>query len=115
MNKKKVMLNVLLVVCILVFVGSGVYLFRYYYAAHETQNELDELIALKEEGQQEADAGTDTVEQSGPEPEENAEGIKKTIQQKQRYMRLAPGREHEDRLSGYAYAGGFGVLPSPEF
>ena len=65
MNKKKVMLNVLLVVCILVFVGSGVYLFRYYYAAHETQNELDELIALKEEGQQEADAGTDTVEQSG--------------------------------------------------
>ena len=65
MNKKKVMLNVLLVVCILVFVGSGVYLFRYYYVAHETQNELDELIALKEEGQQEADAGTDTVEQSG--------------------------------------------------
>ena len=46
MNKKKVMLNVLLVVCILVFVGSGMYLFRYYYAAHETQNELDELLSL---------------------------------------------------------------------
>ena len=38
MNKKKVMLNVLLVVCILVFVGSGVYFFRDYYATNENQN-----------------------------------------------------------------------------
>ncbi|MCR5691417.1 MAG: class B sortase [Eubacterium sp.] len=49
MKKKKIIGNIILVLCILVFLGSGYYLFQYFNAARETQSELDELIELKEE------------------------------------------------------------------
>lgn len=46
---KKLGLNLLLVCFVLLFVGSGLYLFRYYRQAGETQKETDELSKMKEE------------------------------------------------------------------
>lgn len=47
--KKKWVLNIVMIVCILVFLGSGLYLLRYYLSAKNTENELQELVEMKEE------------------------------------------------------------------
>lgn len=48
--KKKWMTNVLLVILVLVFIGSGFYLFRYFWSAKQTEGELGELQQMREEG-----------------------------------------------------------------
>ncbi len=53
MKKRAWMTNVILIVCILVFAGSGLYLLKYYMDARSTENDLQELIELKEESQAE--------------------------------------------------------------
>ncbi len=45
---KKVVINGLLIVCVLIFLGSGLYLLRYYMQAGETKKEIQELMELKE-------------------------------------------------------------------
>lgn len=48
--KNKWLTNALLVILILVFIGSGFYLFRYFWAAKQTEGELGELQQMREEG-----------------------------------------------------------------
>ena len=45
--KKKWITNVILVLLVLVFIGSGLYLFRYFWEARQTENELGELQQSK--------------------------------------------------------------------
>lgn len=47
--KKKWVSNVILIVLVLVFIASGLYLFRYFWGARQTENELGELQQLKNE------------------------------------------------------------------
>ncbi|MCH5251784.1 MAG: class B sortase [Lachnospiraceae bacterium] len=49
MEKKKWVMNVVIIACILVFVASGLYLLRYYMGAKHAQSELDELVELRNE------------------------------------------------------------------
>lgn len=51
MKKKKWIGNVVLILCILVFAGSGMYLLKYYMDARNTENDVEELIQLKEESE----------------------------------------------------------------
>ena len=68
MKKKRWISNVILLVLILIFIGSGLYLFRYFWNARQTENELGELQQMKQE----------SLEETGEEvPEQNEEG--KTI------------------------------------
>lgn len=62
---KKIILNVLLVIFIAIFIGCGVYLFRYYHSANQTRSELSELQQLKEESETEADDGETLVTDTG--------------------------------------------------
>lgn len=50
--KKKWITNVILALLVLVFVGCGLYLFRYYWEAKQTQDELGELLQEKTESAQ---------------------------------------------------------------
>lgn len=52
---KKWTANLIVFVCILVFLASGLYLLRYYLNARQTEGELSELLSLKTEGEQEED------------------------------------------------------------
>lgn len=45
--KKKWITNLILVLLVLVFIGSGLYLFRYFWEARQTENELGELQQSK--------------------------------------------------------------------
>ena len=47
--------NVIVIVCVLVFLASGLYLLRYYLSAKQTEGELDELLSLKTEGEADTD------------------------------------------------------------
>ncbi len=47
--KKKWVTNVILFVLLLIFIGSGLYLFRYFWNARQTEDELVELQQLKTE------------------------------------------------------------------
>ena len=47
--KKKWVSNVILIVLVLVFIASVLYLFRYFWGARQTENELGELQQLKNE------------------------------------------------------------------
>lgn len=49
MNKKWIT-NVLIVILVLIFIGSGFYLFRYFYEAKQTEGELSELQQMREAG-----------------------------------------------------------------
>lgn len=51
--KKKWITNVILVLLALVFVGSGLYLFRYFWEARQTENELGDLQQSKLESAKE--------------------------------------------------------------
>ena len=51
--KKKWITNVILVLLVLVFIGSGLYLFRYFWEARQTENELGELQQSKLESAKE--------------------------------------------------------------
>lgn len=62
MKKKRWITNAILIVCILVFAGSGLYLLKYYMAARGTENDLEELIELKEESEIEETEETETVQ-----------------------------------------------------
>ncbi len=53
--RKKWILNVVIIICILVFVASGWYLLRYFMEARQTENELEELQNLKTESMEEDD------------------------------------------------------------
>lgn len=54
-NMSKWVSNIIVIVCILVFLASGLYLLRYYLSAKQTEGELDELLSLKTEGEAEPD------------------------------------------------------------
>ncbi len=45
---KKTVINIILVLCILIFAGSGLYLLKYYMQAGETKKEIQELAEWKE-------------------------------------------------------------------
>jgi sortase B len=64
MKKKKWLLNVLLVLFVLVFVGSGTYLLRYYLSAKNTEKALEELQEIKADSEQE-DTGEEVVTEEG--------------------------------------------------
>lgn len=51
--KKKWITNVILVLLVFVFIGSGLYLFRYFWEARQTENELGELQQSKLESAKE--------------------------------------------------------------
>lgn len=61
MKKKRWVSNVILLVAVLVFIGSGLYLLRYFLNARQTENELEELQQLKKESLEEDDQ-EDTTE-----------------------------------------------------
>ena len=46
MDKKKLITNILIIVFILIFLGSGLYLLRYYMNTKKAAGALDELIEL---------------------------------------------------------------------
>lgn len=48
---KKRLLNLLLILCIVVFLGSLSFLLYYFFGAHKAQNEVQELVEIKETGQ----------------------------------------------------------------
>ncbi|MDY3909584.1 MAG: class B sortase [Eubacterium sp.] len=54
---KKWVFNIVIIICILIFLGSGLYLLRYFLSARQTENELDELIRLKTESLEQEDDG----------------------------------------------------------
>lgn len=49
--KKKWVINVAMIICVLVFACCGVYLLKYYMDARQTANELEELLEMKNEGE----------------------------------------------------------------
>ena len=61
MKKKKWILNSILVVFILIFVGCGVYLANYFLKAKKTENEISELQQLKAESEEEAEDATEEI------------------------------------------------------
>lgn len=65
MKKKKWVINIAMIVCILVFAGCGIYLLRYYMGVKQTENELDELLKMKNEGVQTADDSEDVKTAAG--------------------------------------------------
>ena len=80
---KKVVLNIILVVCVAVFIGCGIYLFKYYWDAKQTSDELGELTEMVVEDE--------TIENDDPELSEEVEieapsGEKKKILK--RYKKL---------------------------
>jgi sortase B len=50
--KKKWVFNVVLLVCIAVFLACGIYLLHYYMSAKQTESELEELLQLKTESEE---------------------------------------------------------------
>ena len=61
--KKKWVMNAALIVCALVFLGSGLYLLRYYMNARQTEGELQDLVDLKSED--DAEANTEIKTEKG--------------------------------------------------
>ena len=59
---KKVILNILIVVFALVFIGCGWYLFSYYWNAKEAGDEIEALSELVEEAEEEPDDAPDVSE-----------------------------------------------------
>jgi sortase B len=59
MKKKKWIFYGILLVFILIFIASGLYLFRYYWGAKQKEDELTQLQELKIESEEEADTETD--------------------------------------------------------
>ncbi len=59
MDKKKLITNILIIVFILIFLGSGLYLLRYYMNTKKAAGALDELIELRAES--EAEEGGEVV------------------------------------------------------
>lgn len=62
MKKKKWVTNVILLLLILVFIGSGLYLFRYFWNARQAEDELGELQQIKNESLEDAGAEVQTTE-----------------------------------------------------
>ena len=48
MKKKNWMLNIALIVCVFAFLGSGLYLVRYYKSAKNSEDAIGELLELKQ-------------------------------------------------------------------
>lgn len=57
--------NLILVVCVLLCVGSGGYLLRYYWSIKNTENAVEQLRKYREEGQNEPDDGENIPLESG--------------------------------------------------
>lgn len=62
MKKKKWVTNLILIGLILIFIGSGLYLFRYFWEAKQTEGELGELQQLKNENLEDVGEGMQTAE-----------------------------------------------------
>ena len=63
MKKKKVVLNILIIVFALVFIGCGWYLFSYYWNAKQAGDEIEELAQLVDDTEAEADDAPDILEE----------------------------------------------------
>ena len=62
MKNKKWVTNAILLVLILVFIGCGLYLFRYFWNARQAENELGELQQIKSESMNEDISELQTTE-----------------------------------------------------
>lgn len=60
---KKIVLNILIVVFALVFIGCGWFLFRYYRDAKETEDQIGELEQIVEESEAEPDDAPDVADE----------------------------------------------------
>lgn len=56
-GKKNWVMNILMIVCIIIFLASGLYLVRYYLNAKNAEDAISELAELKEESEEEEETG----------------------------------------------------------
>ncbi|MBO6108041.1 MAG: class B sortase [Eubacterium sp.] len=83
---KKIILNILIVIFALIFIGSGWYLFSYYRDAKEAGDKVEELAELVEESESEDEASSGETDDTEPIEVVSSSGEKKTILKKYRKL-----------------------------